>query len=374
MKEVIIIGGGLAGLVSAILLNRLGRKVAVFEKSDYPAHKVCGEYISNEVKPFLKHHGLLPEVRTPGINTLLLSDTKGKSGYTHLKMGGFGVSRFYYDRYLYELALSEGIEIKTGEPVSNITFKNDLFTIKTLHQDTHQAQVIIGAFGKRSNLDKTLDRSFFKKRSPYVGVKYHARTDHPDNLIVLHNFEGGYCGVNNVEHNITNICYLVHRDKLKQSGDINKLEKEVLFNNPHIKKIFAKSEFLFDGPKVINEISFETKVPVENHILMCGDAAGMITPLCGNGMAMAIHSAKIASETVNTYFTHPHIGRKALEKQYAHLWSTAFKKRLWIGRNMQKLFGNQGFSNMAVGVINNIKPLGHLLIKSTHGGYIEWAT
>ena len=52
---------------------------------------------------------------------------------------------------------------------------------------------------------------------------------------------------------------------------------------------------LFEKPEVINEITFEKQDPVSNHILMCGDAAGMITPLCGNGMAMAIHSAKILS-------------------------------------------------------------------------------
>ena len=31
---------------------------------------------------------------------------------------------------------------------------------------------------------------------------------------------------------------------------------------------------------------------------MAGDAAGMITPLCGNGMAMAIHSAKILTDLI----------------------------------------------------------------------------
>jgi flavin-dependent dehydrogenase len=38
---------------------------------------------------------------------------------------------------------------------------------------------------------------------------------------------------------------------------------------------------------------FQQKKKLENHILMIGDTAGLIHPLCGNGMAMAIHSAKI---------------------------------------------------------------------------------
>ena len=52
--EVLIIGGGLAGLTSAIHLTKMGCKVIVIEKNSYPKHKVCGEYISNEVLPYFK--------------------------------------------------------------------------------------------------------------------------------------------------------------------------------------------------------------------------------------------------------------------------------------------------------------------------------
>ncbi|TAE50818.1 MAG: FAD-dependent oxidoreductase, partial [Cytophagales bacterium] len=44
--EVAIIGGGLAGLTNAILLANAGKKVILFEKNQYPFHRVCGEYIS----------------------------------------------------------------------------------------------------------------------------------------------------------------------------------------------------------------------------------------------------------------------------------------------------------------------------------------
>ena len=52
-REVLILGGGLAGLTSAIHLLKLGLQVTVIEKNNYPKHKVCGEYISNEVLPYL---------------------------------------------------------------------------------------------------------------------------------------------------------------------------------------------------------------------------------------------------------------------------------------------------------------------------------
>ena len=54
--DVLIIGGGLAGLCNAIHLSKFGTKVLLIEKNEYPKHKVCGEYISNEVLPYLQLH------------------------------------------------------------------------------------------------------------------------------------------------------------------------------------------------------------------------------------------------------------------------------------------------------------------------------
>lgn len=84
----------------------------------------------------------------------------------------------------------------------------------------------------------------------------------------------------------------------ENEASIDVMEREVLYKNPYLKSIFQNSDFLFKRPITINEISFERKTPVYQHILMTGDAAGMITPLCGNGMAIAIHTAKLCAEAV----------------------------------------------------------------------------
>jgi flavin-dependent dehydrogenase len=141
-----------------------------------------------------------------------------------------------------------------------------------------------------------------------------------------------------------------------------------LFENPYLSAIFKNSEFLFEKPEIINEISFETKEPVWNHILMMGDAAGMITPLCGNGMAMAIHSAKILSELIRKTFESGNFNRAQLENQYTNSWNKTFKRRLWIGRQIQhKLFGSQWSSNLAVNLAVYSKPVARAIIKNTHG-------
>ena len=99
---------------------------------------------------------------------------------------------------------------------------------------------------------------------------------------------------------------------------------------------------------------------------MCGDAAGMITPLCGNGMAMAIHSAKIASELIIS-FCEDKISREELEKNYLQQWNSQFTKRLWAGRQIQKLFGSVRASDFAVNLARHAKPVAKFLISKTHG-------
>jgi flavin-dependent dehydrogenase len=366
VKKTIIAGGGLAGLVTANILGRAGIACSVIEKNEYPFHRVCGEYISNETVPFLKSLGLFPEKFSPSqISRFQLTSVNGKSAFLPLRLGGFGISRFSFDEFLYQKAKSSGVQFLLNTEIESIHFVNDGFEIKTRDQDLH-AHVVVGAFGKRSKLDVFLNRRFIHQRSPFVGVKYHIRTEHPSDLIALHNFQDGYCGISNIEAGKSCLCYLSHRNNLKEFGDIKLMEEKVLFKNPFLKSIFSGADFLFDKPETINEISFETKRPVENHILMCGDAAGMITPLCGNGMAMAIHSAKIASELIIDFCTEK-VSREALEKNYTQKWNSQFSKRLWAGRQIQKLFGNVRASDFAVNLAQWVKPVAQYLVYKTHG-------
>ncbi len=366
MKNAIIVGGGLAGLVSSILLARKGIEVTLIEKKVYPFHRVCGEYISNETLLFLQTQNLFPkEFKLPSITTFQLSSAGGKSTTLTLDLGGFGISRYSFDHFLYQEAEKSGVRFLLDEEVSQINFTDNHFQVR-VNDKTLTADLVLCAFGKRSKLDLEFKRDFVSKRSPYVAVKYHIKTDHPDSLIALHNFEGGYCGISNVEDGKTNLCYLVHREKLRQAGSIENLEKDVLKKNPVLKNIFENSDFLFDKPETINEISFETKEPVFNHMLMMGDAAGMITPLCGNGMAMAIHSAKLAAELVSD-FCNNSITREQLETNYASKWKNEFANRLWFGRQVQRLFGNEFVSNVAVNLAIHSKFIANQIVKNTHG-------
>ncbi len=366
MKSVTIIGGGLSGLVAAHYLIRKNISVTVLEKKEYPFHRVCGEYISNEVVPFLKSLEIFPaQFNPPAINQLQLTSVNGREAILNLDLGGFGISRYSFDHFLFEKAKKLGVQFHLNTEAESVSFENDQFEIKSV-KEIFKTDVVIGSFGKRSKMDVSLSRDFIQKRSPYVGVKYHVRTEHPNHRIALHNFKDGYCGISNIEEGKSTLCYLTHRDNVKRFGNIKTMEEEVLYKNPFLKSIFTNSEFLYDKPEVINEILFDTKSAIEDHILMSGDAAGMITPLCGNGMAMAIHAAKLVSELISD-FCDAAISRAQLEQQYTQKWNSQFANRLWAGRQIQNLFGNEWSSNLAVNLARYSKPVAIFLVKKTHG-------
>ncbi len=372
MPDVIIIGGGLAGLVSSIELARAGHTITVVERKHYPFHRVCGEYVSNEVRPYLESLGLdLTALGAVSITQFRLTAPNGRALTAPLDMGAFGLSRYTLDLALYQLAERVGVRFILNQQVENVTFANDTFTVDTATGDSQQAQLVLGSFGKRSRLDKTMNRPFMNAASPYIGVKYHIRgqpglTRFRADEIALHNFQDGYCGMSMIENNTFCLCYLTTRHNLRQHGTIPQMERAVLHRNPILRQVFESAEFLWDKPEVINEISFSPKAAVENHLLMVGDAAGLITPLCGNGMAMAIHGGKIAGKLASS-FLQGQINRPDLERQYQTAWSQQFARRLWVGRHVQQLFGSARVTDAAVRFFGAFPPLLSAVIRQTHG-------
>ena len=131
-----------------------------------------------------------------------------------------------------------------------------------------------------------------------MGVKIHVSGQFSEEKVALHNFKGGYCGVSKVENESINLCYITNYKAFKKHKDIAAFQEDVLFKNTALKELFKNSKPQFQNPLAISQISFETKNPIENHMIMCGDSAGMIHPLCGNGMGMAIRSSGVSKTDV----------------------------------------------------------------------------
>lgn len=378
--QVAIVGGGLAGLACSIRLARQGIKVILVEKNTYPFHRVCGEYISNEALDYVKSLGVNPfDFGAVALDRFWLTSPSGKKLELDLPLGGFGISRYTLDYELSKIAKKEGVELLEGTFVKEIqknekknekwneeTNHKNKFSIKTSKGDI-ESQVVIGSYGKRSNLDNKLQRDFSNKNFPYIGVKYHLKTDlMPNNVIALHNFWRGYCGISRIEDDKFCFCYLSHKDNLTDFKKVETIEEQLFRENPFLSKILSKAEFLYDTPEIINQVSFSPKKLIEDDILMCGDSAGMITPLCGNGMAMALHSSKVLSDLLTLYFDNQ-IDFENLKLLYQKKWNSQFQLRLKAGRTVQHFFGGRKSSEFLVSSFKHIPAIAKNVVRLTHG-------
>ncbi|NJY62439.1 NAD(P)/FAD-dependent oxidoreductase [Salinimicrobium sp. CDJ15-81-2] len=369
-RSVIIIGGGLAGLTAAIHLSQKGQKITLFEKENFPHHKVCGEYLSREVKPYFDRLIIpLGDLKPKIISGLQYSTPAGRSLYVKLPLGAFGVSRFSLDNLLFKTAVANGVEV-IQEKVLKVEFLDNFFKVTTA-RGQYSASHVLGSFGKRSVLDKNLDRIFFKKPAPWVAIKSHyEHKNFPDDLVALHNFKGGYCGLSRTESGSINMCYLASYNSFKEHKDPDKYNQNVLRKNPFLDAFLAEATPIFSQPLTIAQISFHRKEAVKEHMLMLGDAAGLIHPLCGNGMAIAIHSAKIASEEL-LFHLDTGSSREEMEAAYKKRWEETFSRRFSTATWLQKILLREKMAEVSQSLISKFPSILPVIIKQTHGSAIE---
>lgn len=371
MLDVAIIGGGLAGLAAAIRLSQFGWQVALFESKSYPMHRVCGEFMSPECVTTLDTLGVMPTVRDQQpnwMNQARVTTPSGSEWSRALPGTAMGISRYTIDKLLVNQARDVGAVVHEAHTVRNVQGSlRDGFTLTISHAGaphTVQARTVLSAHGKRSNLDRTLKRDFIQRRQPFVGLKTHLRGERLPNRVELHTFEGGYCGLNEVENGIVNACLLVREDVFRSAGAVEPFVAWMSDQNPALGTWLASTEPVLDHWLSISQIPFEPKTAVEGDLLLTGDAAGLIAPLAGNGMGMALDGGVLAAQHLHHYLRRDHTSER-LKHDYARDWSAQFGGRLQLGRFLQNCMLRTDVMRVGVAVLNRVPALGGYFVNHT---------
>lgn len=355
--DVGIIGAGIAGSCLAILLADAGKSVVVFEKEEYPSHKVCGEFISLESYDFFKSLGLpLDDWNLPIIKNLRLTSQKGGELNTALNIGGFGLSRYKLDFELAEQMKRSGVHFHPKTKVREVT-KGVISSSK----GDFEADLIIGSHGKYASGYLKNPKSAAK--SNYIGVKYHIKGNFRDDLISLHSFDGGYCGMSKIEDDLYCLCYLTDASKLKDNqNDINALEENILFKNEKLKETYQQAEFVWDKPLVISNVKFNKQSLFNDDMLFVGDAAGSISPLSGNGMSIAARSALVLSQLIldESNFA-------KLTSRYNREWDRNFGGRVNKAELLNTIMLNPTSHHLVLKLLNTFSPLRKKVVNDMQG-------
>lgn len=374
LYDAAVIGGGPAGCSAAITLAGQGARVVMFEAKTYPHDKLCGEFLSPECGLLLANLGLVAELlalEPVSIRTSRLT-AGGVSWEAPLPGTALGLTRAALDAALADRARQVGVEVREGTTVTGIGGGlAEGFTLAARadgRRDSVRACTVIAAHGKRSRLDHALGRPFAAERHPFVGLKAHHRGPALPNRIELHAFPGGYCGFSEIEGGLANVCLLVREEVLRaHAGGAGHLEGFVEWmagQNPHLGAWLGAAERVDERWLSIGQVAFTAKAPAVSDVLMAGDAAGLIAPLAGDGIAMALRGGQLAAQYVTGYLA-GQVSAAALPRRYAAAWSREFRPRLHLARALQTLMLRPGAASAALRVISAAPVLGDWLIRRT---------
>jgi flavin-dependent dehydrogenase len=134
--------------------------------------------------------------------------------------------------------------------------------------------------------------------------------------------------------------------------------------NAALRRWFSGARMVSDRWLSISQVPFLRKSAVEGDILIAGDAAGLIAPLTGDGMSMALRGGQMAALFVNRYLS-GELGAVDLPRAYATEWKRAFDRRLWLGRLLQGCIFQPRLLSLGLRILNRTPTLGRYLVDHT---------
>lgn len=312
--DFIIIGGGIAGLSAANRLADEGAAVTLLEAGNYPSHKICGEFLSPEALPILEKWEIAPAARIPTIRFVMAK----KQCLMHLSQQAAMLQRYDFDEKLARRAEKKGVCLQTNTKVTDI--------IVPKQDEDYVVTLVSGEQWKGRHLLVSTGRWQLGRAPKYIGVKAHFVGIKKCEL-VMHLFPKAYFGIAPIREDRVNVAGI-----LACSAQEIKDPKGCVasfFAHPDRQGFFhSLGQPLFDWLiGVVPEFGVQ-ETPRWPRAFFLGDAAGVIPPATGNGLAMGLTSGILAAEYALRY-----------EAQAFRIrWKQEYNRRIARGMLLHRLF------------------------------------
>lgn len=306
--DAIVVGGGVAGATAALRLLKQKKTVLVIEKEKKAKDKVCGEFFSGECQELLQEMGIdlssNSELEAQKIHRTSLY-SRNKVIEAELPFTAYGISRKRMDAYLLEQIEKRGGVVLKGEIATEVAETNIDYTSMKLFEvsageNKYKSKEFFWATGKH-------DQSKVQKRSvmgpEWLGYKRHLSTSDElyrsfNQKIELHFFDGGYIGLSQIEDRKINVSFIIKSEIAKKlSHDWQNLLEHISKSDLRLKEIFKAADWLGERPSTIFKIPYGFIAQDASSFYRLGDQMAVIPSLTGDGMAMAMLTAKKAVES-----------------------------------------------------------------------------
>lgn len=334
--DFLIIGGGVAGLSAANHLADRGRSVALLEQGSYPAHKICGEFLSPEAIPILDRWEIPVSDSISRIEII----TPTKQWKMQLPVRAATATRYHLDAALAKRALQKGAEIVTGAHVTKID-------LPTADQPFYQVSLSTGEVWSAPSLLMSSGRltGQGKPSFSYVGFKAHCEEVSLQQTLQMHLFKDAYVGMAPIGKEGVNIAGLI-RCTSAEAENAEAFVAQFLKQKP-----FPKCDWRVT---VVPEFGIRN-TPAWPRAYFLGDAAGVIPPATGNGLSMGLTSGILAAECA----------LKDEPDLYRTLWMKAYAKRIKNGMRLHRLFLSPLAVSLMLSAVKFMPSVARYLYRST---------
>ena len=261
--DVHILGGGPAGASAAIAARLQGAGVTLFEKSRFPRHKVCGEFLSPEILPLLEALGVARRFNDSGpavIRRMALHFEK-REKRCNLPEAAYGLSRYSFDHLLLDEAVRMGTSVvRDGAPGTPLVL----------------------AAGRKSTASR--GKRLFGFKAHYQGPA--------NDAVELFFFQGCYVGVNPVEGGATNVCGIAPEEFLRERGfDMDAVVRTPEALAERLRPLTRMIDWLTVGPVEMRQKFERGDAP---GVYPAGDALSFVDPFTGSGLLNGVTTGRMA--------------------------------------------------------------------------------
>ena len=310
MTDVTIIGAGPAGSASAIHLARAGLRVALYDKARFPRAKLCGGFISGEALTDLEALDVLKPLVKAGawpVHRVVIGSQDGRQASAQLGTSALSVSRTVLDHLLIQEAGRAGVQVHDGEDGM---------------PHRKQSGWMVMATGRQCRA-RVRAQSYYGVQAVFrnvIGI-----TDQ----VELNMISGGYVGMNRLTMRDVNVCALIHQSFLQRHGpNLDALLRVSLSLNPSLRQHLAGAERA-RAWKSVGPVIMGMRRLTSDRTIFVGDAACVVDPFVGEGIAMGLQSARLAA---NAMARSDHAA-----EDYVETWHRAFDAPLQLQRLTRKL-------------------------------------
>jgi len=284
--DLAVVGGGPAGASAAITAARMGVSVGLFDLSDFPRQKVCGEFVSAEsielLRDLLSQHAQAEKLF---LDAPIISSARFFAGERFLETPvdppGLSIPRYTLDLTLWEAVRQAGVCAYKKCEVLSIAGRGP-FNLVTA-QGTISATAVILCAGRWSRFSD----AEVPPGPKWIGLKAHYRELSPSRSTDLYFFNKGYCGVQPVAADVVNVCAMVR-------SDVATTLPKALRLSPALARRAAAWRPVMP-PVSTAPLIYRKPQTIRDNLVLAGDAAGFIDPFAGDGISLALRSGQAAA-------------------------------------------------------------------------------